>query len=1109
MSPAQHSPGRPRQRSGNELATSNSTANRFLGTAQRSWMTNGTASAPVLVPKKSPAQTSKPGVLTNLPSTTPTIPPLSGFITAPQPDPKVNGGPPLDSVNITPSDLPTVFYDAPVSPITPGARFPDSTADRGPGAVDALSPKKVEPAKVDPPRQLPVLPSPEPSNDSRPSPTAIPKASYQSTAVPPVLSTLAKPRPVPGGGMAPTAPAITQPRPASTLHSQSPSGSVSSLPRTGPVASARPAASPSPDPIWKHAINRLKILQEKSAEQHSLSETVELPRLRILEDACHAQDMFYLALHQVYCIVSFAPSQLASLRPFGIEPDTGLNVIKQLLVDNQRLSGDFLKWCVSYPSPLLSMLELEEYKTALSQVANCLSNISKHWLVFEQDLRTRAYPPQVDELVDRLGVISPTLQSIIFTALSRRLFGPRDQLLKACTSLFERDKSTYKMRQTYDKDQRQKEALSYSLQYMHLCASHGVFSNANNNTHNKSNTVAPTPAPPPNPAQAPTPTTAPQPKPNLPQSPIYQQGQHPPPFPPYQQPPMAHYVSPVLPRPDCVPFMSTPQNSALRQGQQFSYPPPPQFSPPLSNPAQNNPQHQANSPQVPHIATSRQDVRQGPTPNNSVPTSQVQSRDLESGSHRGPKPKAGPAGQARVGPPAYHPNPHTSAQSYTGSTFVMTYSSPLPMAQGMPAPAAYSQSAMLPSHSTPQPVITQMTQMAIPSQLGSRPSTKQPLQASPTPFSPHLTPNVLASSAPTMPQGNNGHFQLVAGAKLPPTLVHYFSDFAMPATKLTPNRSAFKFPFQVSSEALQRRPRLATQAGSHILVPCFSDGDMSYRLRCIKYEGHLNIDSLPVWSRAENAWPDVVYIHINNKEVHRPHNSKNMPIDINRFLESGTNEIRLNVLHNAQQRTRNVTYAIAVEVLRFTKPAGFRSLIKTLPSRESLQQIQNRLGVNNDDDDLMIMDNYISVDLRDPFSTRIFDTPIRGVNCEHRDCFDLSTFLQTITFTPSAIGKRTPYLRCPICRKDIRPHLLIIDEFLLEVRASLAQQQKSETAKSIRVKSDGSWEAVLETEDDNKTPSKKLKRDRASFESDLFKTEASRENSLSRIPETVEVIELD
>jgi hypothetical protein len=1117
MGPAQHSPGRPRQCSGNEVATSNSTANRFLGTAQKSWMTNSAPSPALGLPKKPTVTAPKPRVFTKLPSQTPTIPPLPGFTTAPQPNPKINGRSPVnhakrhatDPVKNTFSDRPAVLYQelAPVSPITPEAKFPDITAGRGPGVADVLPYKKMEPAKVDIPHRAPVLPSPEPSNDSHPSPAAIPEANPQ-----PAVSTLAKPQSVIGEGIAPTLPAITQTKPASTLHNQSPSVTVSSLSSNSPVSLTPALASPNTNSIWKHAMNRLKILQEKSAEQHSLSETVELPRLRILEDACLTQDMFYLALHQVYCITSFAPSQLQYLHPLGIQPDVGLNVIKQLLVDNQRLSGDFLKWCVSYPSPLLSMLELVDYRTALSQVATCLSNISKRWLLYEQELRARTYPPQVDELVDRLGVKSPTLQSIIFTALSRRLFGPREQLLKACSSLFEQDKANYKKRQTYDKAQREKEAMAYTRQCREICTSHGVFphpSYANNNTQSKTTT---TPIPPPIPAQSPASTTAPQPTLKPPPGPLYQQGQHPPPFPLYQQPPMAHYGSPNLPRPDSGPFMNTPPNSALRQVQQLSYLPSSQVLP--SNIAQINSQHQADS-QVPPVATSRQDVRQGPTPvatKNFVPTPQAQPTGLESRPRRGPKPKAGPAGstaQAYVGHPAHTPNSHTGPPSYAGPMVHMSYSNPYPTTQSMPAPITYGQPAMPPFIS--QLGVSHITPMAMPSQLGSRPPKHQPQQTSSTPFSPHLPlSNATPGSSATTLQSINRSFQPGMNANTTSPLVHHFSDFAMPATKLASNRSAFKFPFRVSLEALERRPRLLPQGNNGaVLAPHFSDGNVTYRLRCIKCEGQLNIDSLPVWSRAENAWPDVVYIHVNNKEVHRPHNSKTMPIDINRFLEPGMNEIRLNVLHNAQQRARNVTYAIAVEVLRFTSPMSFQSLVKKLPSRESLQQIQNRLGVNNDDEDLMIMDNFISIDLRDPFTTRIFDTPVRGEGCTHRECFDLSTFLQTITFTPSAIGKRTPYLRCPICRKDILPNLLIVDEFLLETRTALSQQQKSETAKCIRVKSDGSWEAVLDTEDENKTPSKKLKRDRASFESDLFKTEHSRESSLSRIPEAVQVIELE
>jgi hypothetical protein len=290
-------------------------------------------------------------------------------------------------------------------------------------------------------------------------------------------------------------------------------------------------------------------------------------------------------------------------------------------------------------------------------------------------------------------------------------------------------------------------------------------------------------------------------------------------------------------------------------------------------------------------------------------------------------------------------------------------------------------------------------------------------------------------------------------------------------------------------------------------MPVLSDGNMSYRLRCIKYQGRLDVDSVATWSHAENNWPDVVYIHVNNKEVHRPPNAKGSPISINNFLVDGANEVRVNVLHSKEQRAANISYAIAVEVLLVKSPGNFRKLVKKLPAQETRQQIQAYLSSNNnDDDELMIMDDFISIDLRDPFTTRIFEIPVRSLSCTHRECFDLSTFLQTLA--AKAMGeKHTIYVRCPICRKDARPDLLVVDEFLNEVRASLSKENKLETAKAIRVKSDGSWYAVLETESDNRTTTSR-KRDRSSFEADLVKDE-NRPASTPRATTAPEVIELD
>lgn len=85
------------------------------------------------------------------------------------------------------------------------------------------------------------------------------------------------------------------------------------------------------------------------------------------------------------------------------------------------------------------------------------------------------------------------------------------------------------------------------------------------------------------------------------------------------------------------------------------------------------------------------------------------------------------------------------------------------------------------------------------------------------------------------------------------------------------------------------------------------------------------------------------------------------------------------------------------------------------------------------------MDDFISINLCCSFTTRIFNVPVRGSLCTHKECFDLSTFLRTLTAKPLAKRYKFMLHRCPICRKDARPELLVIDESLGEVRVSHTQ----------------------------------------------------------------------
>jgi hypothetical protein len=268
-------------------------------------------------------------------------------------------------------------------------------------------------------------------------------------------------------------------------------------------------------------------------------------------------------------------------------------------------------------------------------------------------------------------------------------------------------------------------------------------------------------------------------------------------------------------------------------------------------------------------------------------------------------------------------------------------------------------------------------------------------------------------------------------------------------------------------------------------------------------------------------WPQVFYLHVNQKELHAQrafHFGKDLPVDITSYLQEGSNDIRLNILQTSQERDQNILYAIAVEVLFVKNRANIKSTLHILPSGNTRDRIQKRLSMHDDDDDMMIVDNYITIDLRDPFTTQVFNTPVRGSSCTHWECFDLDTFLQTVALNPETAGVRAPYFKCPICQKNAQPDALLIDGFLSEVRVALAHQQKLDSARAIRVRADGSWEAVLEVDtkqsDGNGGTGRVVpsRRDRGSFHSDLPEgpnRERSRAVCLGPVSGVSKVVELD
>jgi hypothetical protein len=176
-----------------------------------------------------------------------------------------------------------------------------------------------------------------------------------------------------------------------------------------------------------------------------------------------------------------------------------------------------------------------------------------------------------------------------------------------------------------------------------------------------------------------------------------------------------------------------------------------------------------------------------------------------------------------------------------------------------------------------------------------------------------------------------------------------------------------------------------------------------------------------------------------------------------------------------------------------------------------LDKIKKSLASSqNDDDEIAMVSSDISVDLSDPFTARIFETPVRGSNCLHRECFDLETFLITRNSKPKR--PQQPCMidvwKCPLCGRDARPYSLQIDDFLASVRARLAEQDNLDV-KAIWIDADGNWCP-------KEIPRSSVKRSHPDDSEDSSDDEGARKqralsaaNQTRSIKKVVEVIDLD
>ncbi|KAK5171310.1 uncharacterized protein LTR77_004454 [Saxophila tyrrhenica] len=300
-------------------------------------------------------------------------------------------------------------------------------------------------------------------------------------------------------------------------------------------------------------------------------------------------------------------------------------------------------------------------------------------------------------------------------------------------------------------------------------------------------------------------------------------------------------------------------------------------------------------------------------------------------------------------------------------------------------------------------------------------------------------------------------------------LYRYVTAYAVPPTKINPDLPVSRITFEATPEDVERTPAAVPSniAGE---PPNYSLDRTSqqYRLRCVAVPPNDFPDDQSS-IEAETFWPDNLYIDFNEKMVEsrrKLHHGRHAPADLTDRVYEGENELKI-ALARTSTDTHSFNYALSIEIVGIMSHddiiAGLES--RSISAADSLAAIKQSLSPGSDvdmDDDFAITSSSMVIPIFEPFSAnRMVTTPVRGSGCLHRDCFDLEAFLSTRQRKAPDQPTVVDCWRCPICRKDVRPHTLVKDGFLEEVVQELTRQGKLD-ARAIVVEADGSWKVKAE-----------------------------------------------
>ncbi|KAK5698562.1 hypothetical protein LTR17_023552 [Elasticomyces elasticus] len=703
-------------------------------------------------------------------------------------------------------------------------------------------------------------------------------------------------------------------------------------------------------------------------------------RLQMLQEAVQKHDSFYLVLSQLYCLRTTSPSSL----PQAVRnvPAASWTSLEGLLCPNHSLYVETLTFLAEFPVPIMTIYsssELPAFKTAyevqVRAVADFLTKLPLHWQAMRDESNARQAAPLVQEMVERLSLHSPVLQTTAFRAIARSYFADKhlqnqeggiDMLVK----LHRADQTQYHSGMRRSEEQTHKARFAYRL-LLNSWVDHDRWAVMHAAKQNNPNYE------------------------------FYGQ-------------PLAPFHFP----PECLSAFGLVLSNR---------------NTPTPQPQQQQPQQQQHG----HPPQQRQSSMGGQSSGSRTPLQQSMTM--------------------------------TPAQSLAQQQSWIRS-----LTNGTPVSAAGA--STMPYQRPPPPHIARL----IPAE-GSdpRPQPTHPESARSALHQAHLRdPTLTAAKVGGKAQRL---YRQVSSCYLGPTRI-----------RDTPLQL---FAFEAGPECKDVLPKQASGSVAEPSVKTLTEASLQYRLRCCKHDKNVGFQTLSSWVEADNVWPDTVYFDLNGEMLEprkKLQHGRYLPIDLTHLVRPGRNELKVTVNRESTDKSE-FDYAVAVEIVSVVSHETLVSTVNTIDAKESLASIKQSLSgsgtTDEDDDDIMMVSNSLTIKLFDPMAgNKIFDTPVRGESCLHRDPFDLEVFLSTreprlrADETPSAVDT----WKCPICRKDARPQVLIQDGFLVDVRRQLKARGLLDT-KAIVVDPDGSWKVKgeertgvrsrsLEREEMAKTKAKAVKK---------------------------------